>query len=225
MTRWFMQVLTVIVLLMQTSTTTPVWAGIYVDLAGGFTQFTCTICEGDNDGTWRQAGLPNGIRRTSPAFRAGLGYRWEQWSIQAHYLNAGQVKIHQYYTTDDASYDKVAHKCLANCATPNSRFETSDSYQGGELSLSKHFRIGPVQPFLRAGGAVLFHALQVNFGATHLTMHGTIPMVLVGGGLCYHWLCGETTYYKGSGGGTEWSAGLPISKEMVVSLVSLKIPL
>ena len=199
--------------------------GLYLDLASGFTQFTCTICQGDNDGTWRQAGLPNGIRYTSPAFRAGLGYAWDKWRVQASYLNAGQVKIHLYYTTGDDTYDKAAHRCLANCSTPNTRFETSDSYQGGELSLARDFTIGPVKPFVRVGGAVLFHIIDVNFQTTHLKMHGTVPMGLIGGGLCYQWVCAETTYYKGFGGGTEWSAGLPVSKEMFVSLVSIRIPI
>jgi hypothetical protein len=193
----------------------------YLDAGGGLTQFRRTI----EDGTWIQDGLPHNTQTRTFGWRTGAGYRISpEWSVQAHYINLGTVAIDAQTTASEADYDRVAHRCTQNCS-PTFGFHTHDLMEGGELSVSRHFSIGPVAPFVRVGGAALYHRLTASFGGTTLTMHGWIPTALVGGGLCYGWVCADTTYYRGMGGPTDWSQGLPIAKQAFVSLINLTVPL
>ena len=45
--------------------------------------------------------------------------------------------------------------------------------------------------------------------------HGSIPMLRAGGGVCYGWLCADTTYYRGVG-----ESGYPIVTDALLSLAS-----
>lgn len=127
-------------------------------------------------------------------------------------------------------YDPKAHRCLSNCdsAAP---FHTHDLMEGAELSISRHFQVGPIEPFVRVGGAAVYHRLTAQFGGITLlgqdgkAFNGWIPTILAGGGICYSWVCGETTYYYGLGGPTDWSAGLPISKQSVQTLLTVNVPI
>ena len=193
---------------------------LYFDAAVGATLFQRTI----EDGTWIQDALPHRTDFTSLAWRVGLGYRFtERWSVQANALRMGTVTSTA-RVVNDRDYDSIAHACLANCSTAFP-FTTIDTMHGGELSLTRTWLLGPVAPFLRGGGALLWHHLRAHWLGTAGEMHGWIPMGLVGGGLCYGWACVESTYYHGIGGmNCLTPCGLPIAKEAVVSLVSLKIP-
>lgn len=204
------------------------WAGtLYLDGGIGMTHFACTICS--DDGTWVQTGLPHSMTMNSLAYRTGLDYRFDnrRWGIEAHYLNMGVSKIRQDYTVSDAQYDPKHHQCLAPCNNLGT-FHTHDLMEGIELSFSHHWQFKMIEPFLRLGAAGMYHRLtaQQTPGIT-TTMHGWVPMTLIGAGLCTDTglLCLETTYYRGVGGSTDWSAGLPLSKEALVSLASVKIAL
>jgi len=197
----------------------------YVTGSLGAAHFLRTI----PDGTWIQEGLPHTTDLTSLAWRTGAGYRLnESWSVQAHYLNFGTAAINTLAVRDE-QYNPHAHRCHTACdeARP---FHSHDLMEGVEVSISRHWALGPVNPFLRAGGALLYHRLTVqwsdiNHPSAQQTMHGWIPTALVGGGVCAGWLCAETTYYRGFGGGEDWSAGLPIAKQSVMTLLSVNVPL
>lgn len=230
MTQWLMQVLTVMVMLMQTCTSTPVMAGMYIDIAGGFTQFIPTWQDGD----FHQDGLPHQYDSQAAAWRAGLGYRFnERWSVQAHYLNFGTTRVFAEFV-NDRDYDPKAHQCLRKC-NETGQLTASDAVQGFDVSASHHWQVGEMSPFLRVGGALLFHRFSIeNYNGTFAQKHyGRIPATLIGGGVCYKVLCAETTFYAGIGGpnsgcvapSDQSSCGYPISKQLIMSLISLKIPL
>lgn len=90
---------------------------------------------------------------------------------------------------------------------------------------------GRLQPSVRLGAALMFHHLQaispqVSMLNPVIDLHGRIPMTLLGAGLCYKQVCADTTYYHGLGGPNCLTpCGLPISKEMLVTLFTVKIPL
>src|SRR3990167_11054820 len=86
----------------------PSYAGLYLDLAGGATQFMVTAQDGD----YRQDGLPHTFALTSAAYRVGLGWQFnEQWSIQAGYINLGPLKPRAVFV-GDATYNPTTHPCL-----------------------------------------------------------------------------------------------------------------
>jgi hypothetical protein len=138
------------------------------------------------------------------------------------YLDLGTAKIRQFYTVDDIQYDPHAHHCLAPC-TNAGFFNTNDSVRGVDLSVTRQFRWGEVEPSVRVGGAVFHHTLEARSAGTQLNMRGAIPTSLLGGGVSYRWIFVDATYYRGFGGGTEWSAGLPISKEFLVFLGGVRM--
>lgn len=198
----------------------------YLSGSMGVTSFIRTV----DDGTWIQRGLTHNFHSQNVGWRTGAGYRINPaWSVQAHYINLGTVRI-ETMAVGDESYDPKANRCLSHCdkAIP---FHTHDLMEGAEISVSRHWQVGPIDPFLRAGGAAIYHRLTAQYGNVSMVgydgkaFNGWIPTALVGGGLCYRWVCGETTYYYGFGGGTDWSAGLPISKQSVQTLLTVNIPL
>ena len=201
--------------------------GWYLDVGAGVTKFSCTICS--SDGTWIQTGLPHDMTMTSFAYRAGAGYRWQAWSVQASYVNLGVAKIRQHYTVVDEQYNPKAHSCLAPC-TNLGPFHTHDLMEGAELTASYTWRHWPIQPYVKLGAAGLYHRLTAQWtdasGMSQAgTMHGWVPSAVLGGGLEYGWLYAEGSYYRGIGGSVDWSAGLPISKEQVVGFAGIRIPL
>jgi len=223
---WIMAgVLAIGLLSVSECTVQPVHAEFYVDVAGGITTFIPTI----EDGTWWQQGLPHKFDTTAFAWRAGVGYRFNaRWSVQANYVNLGTVRINAAVVPDGA-YDNVAHKCLQFCDQPLPT-KTSDAMQGFEVSATRTWQVGPVSPFLRGGAALMFHRLTLTSedqdSPNQLKYYGRIPMVLVGGGLCWKQICLDETYYHGLGGQNCLTpCGLPVAKEALVSLISFKIPL
>ena len=201
----------------------------YLDAGIGATHFTCTICS--DDGTWVQTGLPNSMTMNSLSWKLGLGYRVnERWSVGLSYLNMGTAKIRQDYTVSDQQYNPKQHTCLAPC-TNVGPFHTHDLMEGVELTASYHWRQWPIQPYLKVGAAGLYHRLTVQYngmtfyGQDGKPFNGWIYSSVIGGGLEYGWLYVDATYYRGLGGATDWSAGLPISKEQVVGFVGIRIPL
>lgn len=198
----------------------------YVSGSGGVTSFIRTI----DDGTWIQEDMRHNFHSQNVGWRTGAGYRINpEWSVQAYYTNLGTVRL-ETMSVDDSRYDPKAHKCLSRC-NKGEQFNTHDLMEGTELSISRHWQVGPVEPFVRVGGAAMYHRLTAQFNGVTLlgqdgkAFNGWIPMALVGGGVCYRWICGETTYYHGFGSGTDWSAGLPISKQAVQTLLTVNVPL
>ena len=203
--------------------TSVAWAEPFLDLGVGATFFIPK----EQDGTWYQEAFPYHFRTRDVAARAGIGWQFnERWKVTVSYLRLGSNSVTSRYVADE-NYDPGTHTCKRDCENARA-LTTSDSMQGGEVSVTRTFQIAPISPFLRVGGALMFHSLWWNpsdydgheIGRQYL--YGRIPMVLVGGGVCYHWVCVEATYYHGIGHGDEsW----PISTRAFVQMVSLNVPL
>jgi hypothetical protein len=48
---------------------------------------------------------------------------------------------------------------------------------------------------------------------------GVLPMAVVGGGLCWQWVCGEVNYYRGM-----MAPQYPISTQAIVPMLTMKYP-
>ena len=230
---WLLAILTAlgILLVSECAVAKPAHAGsFYLDVGVGTTLFQRTT----EDGTWIQDGLPNQTDFTSFAYRAGLGYTFnERWSIQASYLNLGIARIRA-RVVHDPDYDPKGSVCLASCGNAFP-FNTTDRMYGGELSITRTFTDWPVRPFIKAGAALMYHHLKADVqvlypspGNFSIDSKGYIPMGLVGLGACYKAICAESTWYQGIGGsnglpGMEY--GLPIANSTLVTMASVKIPL
>lgn len=198
---------------------------LYLNLAGGYTRFLVTAGTGD----YVQTDLPHSLDLNSVAYRAGLGYRFnERWSLQAGYINLGTINQTAKFVAD-ADYDAKNNKCLNNCGTAQPYLMT-DRFHGGELTVTRTFAFNDYSVFLKGGGALLFHQFRIARydGEQPHENDGKFPATVAGVGACYKWACAETNYYHGLGGSNGFmgqSQGWPLSKEMFVSLISLKIPL
>ena len=204
---------------------------LYLDAGIGASLFVPTI----GDGTWYQQGLPHDWKRDSLAYKVGLGYRFnERWSVSAAYLNLGQSGVDARTTLDDSYYDPINHKCLQKCDALGS-FKVRDRMQGGELTISRAFPVGNWSPYVKVGGAVMIHNLQAvivdSANMSVLNFHGNIPMIVLGGGVEYKpWhLYAETSFYHGLGGDDSGClggpCGWPISKQVLVTVFGVRIPL
>lgn len=198
--------------------------GLYLDLAGGVSNYFITATDGD----FYQRGLPHRVDLSSVAYRALLGYRInERWSIQGGYVNLGHLKQGARFV-DDADYDPKAHRCLAKCE--GIPFKMTDAYKGWEASVTRTFPFEDWSLFLRGGGARIQHTfsiIRMDVASFHEN-RGVFYAALMGAGACYKIVCAETAYYHGLGGSNGFMGqdqGWPLSKELLVSLVSVKVPL
>ena len=212
------------------SCTEPASAQLYIDAAAGLSMFAPssggTTLE---DGTWWQRGMNHSIQSTAPVWRVGVGWQFnDQWSIQAHFIRTNTSLTSEF--VPDANYDHKRHVCVSGC-DQRQALRATDKMQGVDLSVTRSFQVGPVQPFVKVGAAIFEHQFTVNVlnSAWSERWYGKIPMGLVGAGLCWDWLCAESTYYRGAngmnGGCLGNTCGWPIAKELLISLVSIKLPL
>ena len=211
--------------LLSECVTRPAHAELYLDLAGGATQFQITAADGD----YIQRGLPHTIDQTSFAYRVGVGYRFnERWSVQGGYLNLGTINQTAQFVAD-ADYNAKINQCVSNCVTA-APYRMTDKYHGGELTLTRTFTFDDYSLFLKGGGALLFHQFRIARydGSQAHENDGKFPALVLGTGACYQWACAEVNYYHGMGGSNGFMGqdqGWPLSKEMLVSLLSVKIPI
>jgi len=199
-------------------------SGFYVIGGLGATAFIPTVY----DGTWYQQIFPHKFDTWAPAWKAGAGYRFnERWSVQAAYVALGSSGVTAEFVLDE-DYDQINHVCLKNCSNRRTLI-ASDAMRAYELTVTRTWRWGPLAPFIRAGPALMTHRLTVNLVNSRSKaqqLYGRIPTAVVGGGLCYEWLCAEATYYHGLGGmdcltHCEW----PIAKRAVVPMLTVNVPL
>lgn len=163
------------------------------------------------DGIWWQSPFPHHFDLTSLAYKAGLGVQLtEQWSLTASYVTLGTAKAVTEYVSDD-DYDHGRRDGSRKHLT------AYDNYQGGQLVGRYRWTLGPVQPFLQGGVAVMLHHVVAN---RTTEFEGVIPMVTAGGGVCYWWVCGEVNYYRGV-----QAPQYPISTSAVVPMLSVRVPL
>ena len=202
-------------------------AGLYLDAAGGLTQFLITAPDGD----YLQRGLPHSLDTRSLAYKVGLGWRFnERWSIQAGYLNLGTVNQSAIFVSDE-NYNAKTGQCLNGC--PNqANYRITDAYHGGELTITRTFKLDDSWAWhVKAGGAYLMHRFTINRengSHTFLQHYGQFPAVVAGVGASYKWAYLETNYYHGLGGSNGFMGhqqGWPLSKEMIVTWFGVKIPL
>ena len=203
----------------------PAHAEVYLDLAGGLTRFLITAPDGD----YIQRDLPHTLNLNSLAYRIGLGYRFnERWSIQGGYVNLGTIKQDARFVADQ-DYNPKLSQCLANCATAPP-YKMTDTYKGLELTATRTFPLGDWSLFLKGGGAFSKHTFSIvrlDTASFHENK-GQFYSVVMGSGGCYQWACLELDYYHGLGGSNGFMGepqGWPLSKELLVSWLSVKIPL
>jgi len=177
------------------------------------------------DGTWYQQPFPHSFTTTAVAWRAGVGARmFQDWTVEAVYVSLGAAEAKAKFVWDH-NYDAVAHRCLAECEQLH-RLHNVDHYHGVEVTFGRRFVIqGPVVPFLRLGGAMLWHrgvvwGLSVDGADIGLISSGTMPSFVVAGGACYRWLCAETAFYQAVG-----HSGNPISTQILVPMLSVRVPI
>ena len=224
---WILAAIVALLMLASECSRQPAYAGEWsLNVGAGATFFNRTI----EDGTWIQKGLPHSTDLQDFAYRAGVSYAFnDRYSLQLNYLNMGTARLSNSYVVEDHEYDAKSSTCLigGECLK-RGPFHTTDTMQGGEISLTRTWHLSALQPFVRVGAALMMHHIHVEAGTGGYTldMHGKVPMGLVGAGLCYHWACVDTTYYHGPGGmNCLTPCGLPISKELLVTMVSVKVAL
>lgn len=176
------------------------------------------------NGTWVQLDQKHGYDTLSLGLKTGLETTiTEHWYIGAGYVSLGTTQAWTEAKSDEEFFNGkhgVADKYL----------KAYDRMQGGELYVGYQWQVEAFRPYLTAGIAQFWHRVtqthdtQTKEGtmrAQDMTWHGTVRSWRVGGGLCYRWLCGEVTYYKGATPGTNY----PISTDAVVPMLVLNIPL
>jgi hypothetical protein len=168
------------------------------------------------DGVWWQQPFPHSFDLRDVAWKAGLGLRFnEHWSVTGSYVSLGETSARTEAVSDE-NYDHGDRK------DPRVNLSATDRLAGPQLVTSYRWTQWPVQPFLSGGVALLHHygsATVREYPGPSFNFHGDIPMFVAGGGLCYAWLCGEVTYYRGV-----HAPNYPISTEAIVPWIGLKIP-
>lgn len=163
------------------------------------------------DGIWWQQPFPHSFDLSSFAWKAGVGLQLdEHWSVTGSYVSLGTAKAVTEYVSDhdyDHGHRDGARKLLT----------AYDRYQGGQVLARYRWTDWPVQPFLEGGVALMHHEITANLTTQ---FDGVIPMVVVGGGACWRWLCGELNYYRGI-----QAPSYPISTSVLIPMLSLRIPL
>lgn len=186
-----------------------------------------------DDGTWRQDGVqrPN-FRLLDQAWTVGIGYRiTERWSVQGHRFDWGSSAVKSRFASDADYYGGHCPAC------PTAHSKVMDRMTGYDVTITRHFPLtSEWEPYLKAGAAVAFHELKwtypdsAEFGPSRF--NGAIPMLVIGGGLCFQRLCWDNSFYTGTlsmnGGclnGGQYDCGYPLAKQVGVSLITFRIPL
>lgn len=176
-----------------------------------------------DDGTWYQEPFAHRFDRTSVGYRLGGGLRLnEQWALEGAYVNLGTPRVSADFVFDQY-YDAVHHQCLAKCRKPN-HLEGKNYVRGVDVSLIRRFQYENWTPYLRVGGAMLWHTMDVaaftpTGDPTGVVMHGTMPSVVGGAGICYTWVCGEVLMYQAIG-----HSGNPLSTQFVLPQLRVELP-
>lgn len=198
-------------------------AGVYLDVAGGLTNFIVTA----NDGDYLQKGLPHQFDLRSAAYKVELGYRFnDRWSVQGGYVNLGTLNQTAQFVSDE-DYRSKANWCIRNCPTAPTH-KITDAYHGGELTMTRSWMNQDYGFFLKGGGALLLHRMtitRINDGG-FIEHYGRFPAVVAGAGVSYKWAYVEMDYYHGLGGSNCYNGcGWPLSKETIVTWVGVKVPI
>ncbi len=176
------------------------------------------------DGLWYQQAFPHRFDRASLSYRVGGGLRLTpQWSLESTYVHLGSPKVVSQFVWDH-HYDPIQHRCLKHCDTPNI-LSGVDTVTGFDVSVIRRFPSENWTPYVRLGGAMLWHTMRVaaftpQGDSVGVVMHGTMPSVVGGVGVCYTWICGEVLVYQAIG-----HSGNPLSTRYVVPSLSMQLEL
>lgn len=197
---------------------TPVHAEAYLNLAGGVSigQHTAP------DGIWYQKGLNYSTDLHAFSWKAGAGWQFTKFGLEANYVNLGTRRVASTFV-DDADYDIKAHKCLRNCSATGN-LTASDALHGGEVLASYRWGAGDWHPYIKLGGAWMLNRFTVenyNLSFTQKLYSG-MPMAVGGMGLAYKWVYAETDFYSLVG---KQPDSTPISTQVVLTTFGLHIPL
>lgn len=187
--------------------------GLYVYGLAGQSRFGLTT----PDGTWRQEGLGYHATRQAVAWGAGLGYGWSHVAIEAGYLDFGKPASGGYAVSDADYYPSTKSY---NHQAQAVYFTAKDTMQAGQVKAKFFTDFYGFTPFITGGLWGGPHQVDVAINAQHIAFHGFLIGVSGGGGLCYKYVCGQVDYYKGIS-----QTGYPISTEIVMPSVQVKIPL
>jgi hypothetical protein len=219
----------ILMVLMVLMCISPVAASdLSIEIGAGATLFQPTTA----DGTWWQAPFKHSFSTKDLALRGGLTYTLsDEWSLNGSYTRLGKVTADA-FAVGDQDYDAKNHRCLAHCLYPV-HFAVRDVMQGPEFTVRRSFPGWDLVPYIKAGGAVMFHEITLPLvntldgGDVRLHYAGTVPMVVIGGGTCYKIACIDLSYYYGIGSvgvlGIR-DSGYPISTRAFVPMFSLRIP-
>lgn len=211
----------VCVLSMVCLLSTPAWAdeGLYVTGAIGQSRFSLTT----PDGTWRQEGLGYHATKEALAWAAGVGYGWEHLAVELTYVDFGHVSSGGLAVGDWAYHPETQ---TYNHKAKVVKFDATDQMQGGSVRVKYNWDVWGFRPFLAGGFWVGHHALTfwTDHGKGHITnndsFRGILAGPVVGGGICYKWVCGQVDYYR-----AVTQSGFPISTEIVMPSALVKVPL
>ena len=205
---------------------TPAWAEPFLDLGLGATKFFPTVPEG----SWWQEPFPHSFGTTDFAWRAGLGWRFnEHWSVAGSYIDMGAATSRELQVLD-IEHNFATRSCIANCTRPFD-VRVRSPLHGPELSVKYTWPFAILSPFVRVGGAwvhnkttwsVLNNTPDRDTGPGG-TLEQSFLMALGGVGVCYRWVCAEATYYEGRHFGAD--NGFTIATNALVSMMSLNVPL
>lgn len=178
-------------------------------------------------GTWWQADQSYNFEKWQTAWRVGAGIKLtDQWAVQAGYLSLGKPKAFT-EAVADYNYDFDRHRCLQACTTL-AQSRAWEPVTGWEAFGRYTWHPGWIDPYVTAGVARLSHKTYSAstpvgggpFYSAEVVLGGNLWSARLGGGLCWHWLCGDVTYYHGLNG-----LNLSISERAIVSMVGLQVPL
>lgn len=178
-------------------------------------------------GTWWQADQPYAFDTTALAWRAGVGVALtEHWAIQAGYVSLGEVRSRTKAVADE-HFDFAAQRCIASC----DRIMDNKAWEpvtGWEAFGRYTWHPGWVDPYLTAGVARLTHrtysastrVAETEWHHADVVLGGAQWVGRIGGGLCYQWVCADTTYYHGLTG-----LDNAISERALMTIIGLQVPL
>lgn len=196
-------------------------ADLYLNLAGGVSigQHTAP------DGIWYQKGLNYSTDLQSVSWKAGAGYQWDRWGIEANYVNLGTRRIHSTFV-DDAIYSVKQHRCTGTAfqCSQTGNLTASDAMHGVEVLASYRWPHGDWSPYVKFGGAWMLNRFTVeNYNLSFTQkLYGGMPMAVGGIGLAYKWAYVEADYYSLVGKQPE---STPISTQVVLTTFGFKVPL
>jgi hypothetical protein len=180
------------------------------------------------DGTWWQQPFAHNFDTLSLGYKLGANVNYHGWLLGANYVDLGRAKVTALATQSDHDYDLATHSCISNCDTLN-YFDVTTRARGWETYTGYKWDT-VLAPFLTLGIARFeqhTHAVVTAPGASdpffNIYSNGHYWAVRSSAGLCYKWVCADTTYYKGVTG--QDGAKFPVSQDSFLSTLTLSIPL